>query len=213
MEATSTGQLRPTLRSRRPTLRTVLLLVVLGTVVVAGLGLLSEALPEASLMRKVTNLDGELGFPALWSGLLLAANGVLFLLLRRELGVWARVLGVLLLLLAGDEVVLLHERLELAAGVDWQVLYAPVGLLGLVCVLALARPVWRFRPAAMLSVGAGLACYGLSQLLEAVQWRGEVQVPGYVYMMIREEVLEMSGSLLVLVGVLLVRDRSRAEPS
>jgi len=152
------------------------------------------------------DLDGERNVPALFSALLLLTCAVL--VLRLPTAVVARPVGVVfsvfLALASLDEAVEIHEKLERRFDVDWQLLYLPafVALLvvGSLFVVALRRE----RPSFALVLTAA-ACWVVSQVLEALQWADDGgQAAGYTWMMVTEEVLEMVGSALLVVALLLV---------
>ena len=46
------------------------------------------------------------------------------------------------------------------------------------------------------------ACWVGAQLLEALQWEDDGPAPGYAWMMVTEETLEMVGSALLLLALL-----------
>ena len=150
------------------------------------------------------NLDTEGTPPAWYSAGLLAAAGVLALL-RWRVGpragrapAWL-LAGLFFLFMAADEAYELHERLEAAAGVDWQLLYAPVVAVGALAWLALLRRLYPPRASVVLFVLGALA-WLLGQALEAVQWSGDRFVrPETV---VPEEVLEMTGSGLFALAIL-----------
>lgn len=149
-----------------------------------------------------TNLrwDGEHRTYAYFSGILLGVGGYLTILhgalfaerTRRALFVF----GVFLAFLGVDEMVSLHERME-DTGYDWQIVYAPIFAAGAVGGFMVLRSVPR-RSQAVLVV-AGL-CWVISQLLELLQWDGDVLAHPALQMY--EEVLEALGSTLYSVAIL-----------
>ena len=149
----------------------------------------------------VFRLERELVPPAFFSAALLAAGSAAFLRAAgtSRLKATAGLFGALLGLMALDEVLRFHELLEAASGVDWQLLYAPVFLLGGVAALLLLLELRSELPPAVL-LCAGGAAWTISQVLEAVQWDGDRRVTGYGLMMPVEELLEMSGSALFLLA-------------
>ena len=153
----------------------------------------------------VLDLDAEFSIPSFASAsVLLAAALATRLLARRTTGSRPAVgLALLFALMSGDELFSLHERLETASGVDWQALYAPVVLLGALAWLVHLRH-WlpRSRTVAVLLV-LGAAAWGGSQVLEALEWNGDdVPVPHYYRYMVVEELGELTGSSLFLLGSL-----------
>lgn len=186
---------------------TILLLAVL------GVGFLEGLLPSAF------DLDAEGNVPAAFSGLLLLAGaGGGFVVARRVAG-WERVgvlgLAAMLGLMAFDEVFMLHERLERVTGIHWQLLYLPLIAAGAVGWLLVMRLSSRRSAGAPLLVGAA-ACWVAAQVLERLEWYGgkplsdtEYQArladTGYQVLVVIEETLEMTGSLLFLVTFLVLR--------
>jgi hypothetical protein len=181
-------------------------------VAIAGLAVLGVIFawePRPALAR--FDLDEERTVPALFTALLLVASAVLALRLPRSVvsrGV-GLVLSGLLVLASLDEAAEFHERLERRAGVDWQLLYLPVFLAVLVgfglLVLGLRRSGFGLG-----LVLAAAACWAVAQSLEALQWEEDGPAPGYTWMMVTEETLEMAGSALLLLALLTVvrADRS-----
>lgn len=158
------------------------------------------------------DLDGELTIPAFASAaLLLCAAAAAALAFRRDPHArwrpWAG-LALLFAVMGVDEATGMHEALERASAVDWQTLYIPiVALAGALWLLALVRMRGLERAAWVLAAGAWLA----AQVLEALEWTGpresERAVDGYGIMMGFEELLEMTGSALFAVGLLLAVER------
>jgi hypothetical protein len=160
--------------------------------------------------QKLFNLDREMTPAAAYSALLLAVAGALYLVavVRRRIGASSLLLSGLLLLMAGDELLSWHERLEDWTGVDWELLYAPVVLAAAFAWFKLVRDVRdQVATVVMLLVGAG--CWGISQVLEALEWDGDVPQPGYHLMVPAEELLEMCGSALFLLAALAIVRRRR----
>jgi hypothetical protein len=104
---------------------------------------------------------------------------------------------VVTLVVAADEFGEIHERLENKTGIDWQLLYLPVGILAAILFVAISRRLWRLGVGLMLfafAAGAGV----VSQLLEQVQYgENDEPVRGYRVMVVSEEVLEMTAALLI----------------
>jgi hypothetical protein len=151
------------------------------------------------------NLDGERNVPALFSGALWTCVGVLAVLVgrARSEAAWYLLAG-LFLLLAADEVLEFHERLENLTGVDWQILYAPVALA--------AAPLWVVIGLRLKRIGVGFVqfaaatlCIIAAQPLEALQVNshGDPQ-PGFRVFVVSEEVLEMISALLLGLALLAV---------
>jgi hypothetical protein len=146
------------------------------------------------------NLDREGEPPAQLSALFLWCAGALALVAEgtRARGVvgsrvWV-LLGLLFVFMGVDEWRALHERLELALGVPWPVLYGPLLIPGAVAFSLVVRGLWsRGRSAAILLV-AGAAAWFLAQVHDRVA-TGDV-VP--------EEVLELGGGAFFALALLLV---------
>ena len=179
--------------------RSALLLTGLLVAVAVG-SRVAAALPSAGVL----DLDAEFSIPSFASAsVLLAAALGMRLLAGRTTGIRAAVgLAVLFAFMSGDELFSLHERLEDSSGVDWQVLYAPVVLLGALAWLVHLRD-WlpRSRTVAVLLV-LGAAAWGGSQAMEALAWDGDIPVPQYYRYMVVEELGELTGSSLFLLGSL-----------
>ena len=153
------------------------------------------------------NLDGEMNLPAAFSGLLLVAASALGFLVAavgRTAGIKARYVAPVALLLGYmslDEVMSFHERLESATGVDWQTLYAPVFLVAAVLAVLLLPELRPFPPAIVLFLAGG-GSWATAQVIEKLQWSGDhLLLP---WSIVPEETLEMTGSLLFLLGFLVV---------
>ncbi len=181
--------------------RRVLGLLALATGVLAiAMGITRFA--GGRIAASLFNPDGEWRIPAFYSaGLLVIAGVVAVLLAGRSLAYLLFGLG--LLAMAFDEVAMLHERLEYALQIDWQILYLPVFLVA-IAVLGAVMWVSRRVPLALPLLAAGLGCWAVSQVLEAVQWDGDVKRPGYPFLMFTEEVLEMLGTCCLIAGLVAV---------
>ena len=156
------------------------------------------------------NLDGERNVPSLFSGVLWTCVGVLAVLVGRALGetAWYLLSG-LFWLLAADEVLEFHERLENITGVDWQILYAPLALA--------AAPLWVLVGIRLKRLGTGFVPFVVATLLilvaqplEALQVNsaGDPQ-PGFRIYVVSEEVLEMLSALLLGLALLAVLQAHR----
>lgn len=169
------------------------------------------AIGFAGPQREAAGLDAEHTVAGYLSGALLVLAGAVTWWLAAAWGgrPGARaalvVLGAFLGFLALDEVLAVHERVEARAGVDWQLLYLPVALVGATAGLVAAYALRRRRLALTLLITAGLA-WAAALLLEDLQWDGDVLAhPSLVYY---EELLEMGGSALIVVAMLLAREAS-----
>jgi apolipoprotein N-acyltransferase len=175
--------------------------MLVGLAAITGTVLLG-ILHELGAAGAVFDLDREWQWPALLSAGLLGLVAV-------STAQWAtrgtrtrRVAGLCLaaffLFTAFDEWFGLHERLESKLAVDWQVLYAPLVLVAAVLFLFAVRTLVPGR--ARIAVLSGASLWVLSQVLEDLQWHGDVPQPHYAVMMVAEEAFEMLGSLLIAVG-------------
>jgi hypothetical protein len=183
--------------------------LVVAIAVLAVLGVIVAWEPRPALAR--FDLDEERTVPAYFSALLLCVCAVLALRLPRPVvsrGVGLALSG-LLLLASLDEVAELHERLERRVGIDWQLLYIPV-FLALLVVFGLLVNGLRRSEFGLWLVLAAAGCWAVAQALEALQWEDDGPARGYTWMMVTEEVLEMAGSGLLLLALLVVIRAARA---
>jgi hypothetical protein len=151
-------------------------------------------------------LNGELTLPALFSGLLLLAAGLLALRAGEVVEPGRRfvplsLLGALFVYMSVDEVVGIHEQLEHVVHLAWWKFYAPLALVGGVAALLVLRRVWDRTTVRAALVGGG-ACWLVAQLIETQQYRGEELV--HRWTILPEEILEMTGSLLFVLAMLLL---------
>ena len=109
-----------------------------------------------------------------------------------------------------DELLSFHERLESFTGIDWQKLYLPVGALGALIGLGVLLQVRRDLRVVATLLAAGAAWF-VAQVFEAIQWKGDkLVVPWLIY---PEELLEMTGSALFGVAMLMVLRSDRLRRS
>ena len=190
----------------------VCVLAVAGAATAAGVG------PHAF------DLDAERTVPALASGLVLGFAAAAGFLVGRLVRAGRRpllALAALFAFMAADEVVEIHERLERAAGVDWQVLYLPLVVLGgagFVHAVLLARR----HAAGAGQLAAGAAAWVVAQILERLEWGGGTQTVAeyqatiargsYKAMVVVEEVAELGGSLCFLLGLLALHAAATDRP-
>lgn len=195
---------RPAARSWPVGLAAVVLLVV--GVFAAGGVLARLDIPGTAWF----DLDAERQGAATFSALLLLAAGASTVVAWATGAAGRAVLpvGVVLVLMAVDEYWAVHESVEESLGIDWQLLYLPVFAVAGICFLVALRQSWA-SPAFRTVWTAGALCWVVSQVLELLQWSGDVQRPGiYVAMMIPEELLEMVGTGAFLVAMtVLISDR------
>lgn len=182
--------------------------------VLAALGAVQLAGPDGGM--PAVDLDREHNVPSAFSALLLVGAAGLAWLLAMGERAGGRGAGTAWLLLTAlfafmglDEGLALHERVSApVTGMSWQVFYAPLALVAMagwaVCLRRLpgrdARAMW------VGGAGAWLA----SQLIEAIQWDGRELV--YAWTFVPEEALEMTGSLLFGLAMLVALRRSPGEP-
>lgn len=155
------------------------------------------------------DLDGELNPPALFSAaLLLTASASLFRIRRRFTPAIVPILfSAFLVLAAVDEAAELHERLERWLGVDWQLLYLPAFVAAVILWSLLLAGIWNHGLSRTLFIASAAAWVG-AQVLEFFQWDVERSFAVYNVMMVAEEMLEMTGTALMLLA-LLYADRPR----
>ncbi len=192
--------------------RRLLTAVSAGTAVLLVLGAAASVVfPDGSVIRLVFHLDSEFGAAAVWSALLLVLAGTVALR-RTGDSRWFTGFGLLLLALAADELFALHEALERATGVDWQVLYLPLALLGAAAGLGVMH---RLRlsgaRAPVLVFLVGGVCWMVSQGLESLQWEEDVPVESYPVCMLSEEALEMAGAVCFLASLAAPHARARQD--
>jgi hypothetical protein len=108
--------------------------------------------------------------------------------------------------MALDEGLSFHERIERAAGVDWQELYVPIFAIGAVAGIGLLLALRGLR-AAQLTFLAGGAAWALAEISEEIEWgANDTPIRLYDWLMVPEEILEYVGSALWFVAfVLLIR--------
>jgi hypothetical protein len=180
------------------------LAIILGAVI-AALGIMGILRYGNKEQLGAFNLDGERNVPAAFSAALWTAVAALAVLVARaeRSRVWFA-FALVTLLVAADEFGEIHERLESMTGIDWQILYLPVGIVAAILFVVLGRRLWRlgtgFTPF-VIAVAAGAA----SQLLEQVQYdANDEPVRGYRVMVVTEELLEMTAAVLIGLSLLAV---------
>lgn len=183
----------------------------LGVLVFATLGaayaLAKDGGPVPGAFRWLpVGLNAEWSLPAVYSGLLLLATGLLAVragTTRPPAGSSVALLGLgaLFIFMAFDEVLAVHERIEEAVHLAWYKFYAPVAAVAGVAWLAVVRATWPRRGVRLALIGGG-ACWLVSQLIETQQYDGAELVNRWT--ILPEEVLEMTGSLLFLLAMLIL---------
>jgi hypothetical protein len=161
---------------------------------------------DSSFLDGSFRLNGEWTIATIASAIPLLAGGTAAVLVGSREPVrrrWWIGFALVLAWMSFDEVLAVHERLELATGVDWQLLYLPIAAAAALCWLNVRA---RLGPHGRLFMIAGAMAWMASQVLELLQWRGDTKTAEYLALMVPEELLEMTGSLLFLMAVL-SRDR------
>ncbi len=156
----------------------------------------------------VIDLNAEATAPAVFSAaLLLFAAVAAFALLDASSRFVVAGLPTLFALLAVDEIVGIHEALDDATGIAWQILYLPVFAYAAVAARTLLRSLPNRDPARHLFI-AGVGAWVASQVFDLIQNHGAGELM-YPALIVPEELLEMLGSGLVGLA-LLVLLRARA---
>jgi hypothetical protein len=178
--------------------------------VLGVLGALRIEMEDSSLgpILERFDIDGEYEVPAAFSGCLLfgaAAFAYLFCALERDSGrrpgaIWF--LPPFLLYMGIDEIVAIHERLQMWTGINWQELYLPVAAAGGVAWLAARGRLRRFDLAPVLLVG-GAAAWLTAQVFEHFQYEpSQTSYVAQTGLVLPEEMLEMAGSTLFALAFL-----------
>jgi hypothetical protein len=157
------------------------------------------------------DLDAERTVPAMFSAALLGAGAAVAIVLayldRRSRWLWC-LFSAFLAIGSLDELLAFHERLQYKTGIDWGFFYLPVLLVAGWGFLVL---LYRLRPRERRLLVLGTGAWGLSQVIEKIQWFGAFGTPNfpstYARLMVTEELLEMAGSLLFLLACLTVVER------
>ena len=192
--------------ARRQPWFSVWLFIVTGFVI-SMTALSAFVLQPGSALEILLSPDREARLPGIYSGLLLLVGAVFAWSLGSTARIY-RLFGVGLASLAIDESLSVHERLEALTGIDWQILYGPVILVGGLVLVLLVRRMISDRREAVPWLAAGIVSWGVSQVLEMLQWDGDVKRPGYTLMMFAEESLEMLGTVAIIVALVIVRARN-----
>ena len=199
-------------RLPQPTVIAAALAAAIAVLGVAGAIVGTDAFQdEGSIADRLFNLVNEKTIPTFFSGALLAAGGLCALLAAQS-----RLYGLhrtwlafaaLLLLMALDEVIQIHERIETWTGIDWQQPYAVVLVVAAVVWWRLLRVVDRDSRAMLIG---GAVAWVIAFALEDIQYdSNDDRVSGFGAMAISEEILEMIGSTLFLLAVVVALDRIR----
>ena len=176
-------------------------------VVIALLALLGILYLVSGSPFGVFDLDGERNAPSTYSAFLWTCLSMLALLVGREEArpgaarVW-QALSLPLLLVAADEFGEIHERLERITGIDWQILYSPLGLVAIVLWVVVGRRLRELQAGFGLFV-AGTVCGFVSQVVEAVEYGPhDREVSAFDELVVIEELLEMVAAVLVGLALL-----------
>jgi hypothetical protein len=175
--------------------------------VIALLGLLGILYLVSGSPFGVFDLDGERNAPSTYSAFLWTCLSMLALLVGRAEArpgaarVW-QALSLPLLLVAADEFGEIHERLERITGIDWQILYSPLGLVAVVLWVVVGRRLRELQAGFGLFV-AGTVCGFVSQVVEAVEYGPhDREVSAFDELVVIEELLEMVAAVLVGLALL-----------
>lgn len=149
------------------------------------------------------DLDGEWNVPSLFSSTLFAVAALLLFHLRGSrlrppVAVGASALAFFACV---DEASQVHEHLEAHFAIDWQRLYVPVFAVAAVLFGLLVMGLGSDRVVRRLLM-ASAGAWVLALVLEHRQWHGDTRRPGYEGMMVAEEVLEMSGSAVLVLALI-----------
>jgi len=191
-------------------LRVVAAAVVGSAALAAAFGIyhLETARVDPGASTDFFDLDGEDTFVTvltsvalLWAALAALVSGLLAAGRLRPL---LHALAGFFAFMALDEGLSFHERIEAAAGIDWQELYIPIFLIGAVAGVGTVIALRGLR-AAQLTFLAGGGAWFVAQVLEEVQWGSDDQpIRLYNWLMVPEELLEYVGSALWFVALVLV---------
>jgi hypothetical protein len=182
--------------------------VLAGCIVVMGiLGGYDALVADTHALDLQAELAQGFTLPAPFSGALLVGVAAFCVLLSAgpATGVVPRwvwgVFTVLFIEAAADEAASIHETLGNAAGIDWMVLYTPLFIIAGVLWLKVLRGL-EGRPERVVWLSAA-AAWVFAQMLEVYAYGGTEEArPGTGPLSAVEELMEMTGSLLLLWTVL-----------
>lgn len=185
----------------------ILALTLVGAVVTLG-----------ELDARLVDLNAERNVPTFFSATLFVGAGGLAYLTGHvgfpgeRLGLWFKLSGLGFAVFACDELATIHEHLEAKTGVEpGQVFLLPVVAVLLLAGASILRRFRRDRPVRLLLLG-GVLGWGLSQALDPLHTEGRPRT----FLIIPEELLEMTGSALLAFAFLFIlrgvldRDRRRS---
>jgi len=164
---------------------------------------------EGSLADRMFNLANEKTVPAFFSGAILLAGGLCSFLAGRlrVYGTrrWWIGFGAFLIFMSADEVVQIHEKVEVWTGVDWEQPYAFVALGAAVVWFNLVR---RMDNQLRILMACGALGWMISFGLEDAEYDSmDHRVSGFTAMDTVEELAEMAGSSLWLIAVVIAIKR------
>ncbi|MEJ3658031.1 hypothetical protein WEH80_34210 [Actinomycetes bacterium KLBMP 9759] len=148
------------------------------------------------------DLDGEGNVTATFSAVLLVCAGLILLVCAVSIRyIPLGMIGALLTYMAFDEVFSIHESFEIRTGIGWQTLYLPIAAVAGIAALLIVERLRRARLYLPLwALVAGGTSWVVAQLLEKLEWEGDVPQPGYAAMMVSEEILEMVGTFAFMIA-------------
>lgn len=184
-------------------------IVVLGALAAAlGIDHLQTSRVDPGASTDFFDLDGEDTFVTLLTGASLLASALAALVAGYSVVGRARLvfhaLAGFFAFMALDEVLSFHEGIERSTGVDWQVLYLPIFLIGGVAGIGALRALRGLRVAQLTFLAGGVAWF-VAQIFEQIQWGADDEpIARYNLLMVPEELLEYLGSALWFVAFVLV---------
>jgi hypothetical protein len=209
----------PSSLTRWPTPPRPIVLLMGGIVLFAILGAYDALIEDTHSIDLQAELAQGFTLPPLFSGLLLLGVSAYCVLLAMRADtdvaprwVWG-LFSLLFLEAALDEAASIHEGLGDAAGIDWMVLYVPLFLVAGVLWIKVLRGL-EGRPERIVWLAAA-AAWVVSQMLEAYAYGGVDDGsgrPGTGLFGAIEELLEMTGSLLLLWTVYSLYMRIHVKP-
>jgi hypothetical protein len=172
--------------------------------VLVALGALFEFTGEPGHFQLRGEIQEGFYIPVLVSWAILFTAGLaaglraLWGLTRIERLAWLGVAG-LFVLMAFDELLMIHERVESHTGVDWQLLYLPVFAAGGLAWLLLLLPMRRWSLEQVMWLGAA-GLWFVSQIFESLEYTAnDVAVDGFRALDGIEKVCQFTGSSLFLL--------------
>lgn len=156
--------------------------------------------------------EGGFYVPVLFNTCVLLSAGAVAMLCSRwaltntDQYAWIGV-GLLLVFMGFDELLMIHERVEFETGIDFQILYFPVVVVGGIGYLLLLARMPRWSLAQVMWLAAA-ALWFASQILENLEYDpNDVEVRGFVALDDIEKVFQFTGSALFLLVALLALER------